>query len=149
MRVASPTTRVAAPTSRSCDPARKNSKADYPGGFTNKNVARAWGRSKSLVSHKWDPFCESLLVVYRSIGRHRLQVWLASLAACENYVALSNEELGMVWKRSAGFVRQHKRRPFERNMAALHTLDPAGFWLLISELDFRDRVAQEHMQREG
>lgn len=142
MRVASPTTRVAAPTSRSCDPARKNSKADYPGGFTNQNVARAWGRSKSLVSHKWEPFCAALLTIYRTIGRHRLQEWIAHLQAGENFAALSNDELAMIWTRSEGFVRQHKRRPFESNMLGLHTLDAPGFWLLISELDFRERLAK-------
>ena len=135
--------KVAAPTSQSCDPARKNSKADYPGGFANKNVARAWSRSPSLVSHKWEPFCESLLSVYRDIGRQRLQQWLAYLQAGEPYAELSDDELGLVWRRSPGFVRTHKRPPFERNMAALHTLDPAGFWLLISELDFRDRLTAE------
>ncbi len=117
-----------------CYPARKS---DYPGGLTNDRVCRAWQLSPSRTSHKWPGFCESLLAVYRELGRQRLQQWLASLQAGENYAVLSNGELGMIWRRSEGFVRHHKRPPFERNMLALHELDAPGFWLLISELDFR------------
>lgn len=123
-----------------CAPGRKNSKGDYPGGFANAQVAAAWEICPGRTSKKWEPFCDSLLAVYRGLGRWRLQQWLAYLQAGEPYTELSDDELGMIWRRSPGFVREHKRRPFERNMAALHKLDPAGFWLLISELDFRERL---------
>ncbi len=132
--------KVATPASQSCYPARKS---DYPAGLTNDRVCRAWLLSPSRTSHKWPGFCESLLTVYRAIGRQRLQQWLAHLSASENYAALSNDELALIWRRSEGFVREHKRRPFEANMLALHELDPAGFWLLISELDFRERIAAD------
>ncbi len=122
-------------------------KSDLEAGFRNADVAAAWGLSKGRVSHKWPGFCESLLAAYRSIGRHRLQQWLAHLQAGENYDALSNDELGLIWQRAPGFVREHRRRPFEANMLGLHTLDSAGFWLLISELDFRDRLQQERTTR--
>ncbi len=118
-------------------------KSDYEGGFANCNVAVAWSCCPGRATKKWEPFCAALLAVYYSVGRQRLQQWLASLTAGENYAALSNDELGMIWRRSEGFVRQHKRRPFEANMLALHALDPAGFWLLIAELDSRDRIAAD------
>ena len=140
MKVATATKRVATSSLPSCYPARKS---DYPGGLTNDRVCRAWQLSPSRTSHKWPGFCDSLLAVYRGIGRQRLQEWLSRLQAGTNYVELSNDELGMVWRRSEGFVRQHKRLPFEANMAALHELDTPGFWLLISELDFRERLAAE------
>ncbi len=118
-------------------------KSDYEGGFANGDVAVAWSCCPGRATKKWEPFCLALLGVYRGIGRQRLQQWLANLSTGENYAALSNDELGLIWRRSEGFVRQHKRRPFEANMRALHDLDPAGFWLLISELDFRQRIAAD------
>ncbi len=144
MRVATPKTRVATSTSQSCYPARKS---DYEGGLTNDRVRKAWQLTRSRTSHKWPGFCESLLAVYRSIGRQRLQRWLAHLQAGESFAELSNDELGMIWLRSAGFVRTHKRLPFERNMLAIHDLDAPGFWLLISELDFRERIEAERRER--
>ncbi len=142
MKVA-PSILTAAP--QSCAPGRKS---DYAAGFTNGSVQGAWGICRGSVSRKWDPFCEALLAVYRGLGRQRLQVWLAELR-CQSIRNpqsvirnVSDAELGLIWHRSAGFVREHKRRPFEANMLALQNLDPAGFWLLISELDFRDRLVE-------
>ena len=142
-------------------------KSLYEGGFANGAVAVAWSCCPGRVSKKWDPFCEALPAVYRDLGRRRLQAWLSALSTQEEkrpqatgyrnlprpkpkarsprpeaLCSVSDAELGMIWRRSEGFVRQHKRRPFEANMRALHELDPAGFWLLISELDFRERLGK-------
>ncbi len=141
MRPATKLRPVAPPKLRPLE--RGGRKSDYEGGFANADVAVAWSCCPGRATKKWEPFCEALLTVYRDIGRQRLQQWLVHLSAGENYAALSNDELGLIWRRSEGFVRQHKRRPFEANMRALHELDPAGFWLLISELDFRQRIAAE------
>ncbi len=151
--------KLLSPPGQSCYPARKNSKADYAGGFSNDRVAEAWQLSKSRVTHKWDTFCTALLAVYHSMGRHRLAEWIEQLSAisCQPsaritsheprltasdlpLTAPSNEELSMIWHRSAGFVRSHKRGPFEQNMIALYQLDEPGFWFLIQELDFDARL---------
>ena len=132
--------KVAPPAEQSCAPGRKS---DYEAGFANAEVAVAWTCCPGRATKKWEPFCTALLTVFRAIRRQRLQQWLAHLTAGENYAALSNDELALIWQRSAGFVRQHKRRPFESNMLALHGLDAAGFWLLIAELDFRERIAAD------
>lgn len=152
-------TKLLAPAERSCYPARKNSRADYAGGFSNDRVAEVWRLSKSRVSHKWDTFCSALLAVYREIGRQRLAHWIVELgdrapgigprAATTRLTAPdlllatpSDDELSLIWQRSAGFVRSHKRGPFEHNMLALYQLDTPGFWFLIQELDFDARLSE-------
>lgn len=123
---------------------RKNSKADYQGGFRNGEVAVAWRICPGRANKKWEPFCTALLAVYYSIGRQRISQWLGELSprhsVLDTQSCISNDELSMIWHRSAGFVRSHKRGPFEANMLALYQLDEPGFWFLIQELDFDARL---------
>lgn len=143
-----PTTTKLRPRTQELRPPKPGGrKSDYEAGFANREVAAAWSCCPGRVSKKWEPFCESLLAAYRFIGRQRLSAWLASLSPQSSvHSPVSDDDLALIWHRSPGFVREHKRRPFEANMAALHELDAPGFWLLISELDFRERIAAERRE---